>query len=93
LLPAIFLVGCSGGDAGDGLKPEDVKAVTDISTLAKSVGGDYDKLSAADKKKVLAMANNNEASAKALVYQMAHPPSEMNAGRGGGAGAPPTPGK
>lgn len=81
------VVGCSGSE-DDGIKPEVKQGMLDISTIAKKAGGDFSKLSAEDKDKVIKMAGGSEAQAKMLVYQMAHPPSEMNAGKGPG-GAPP----
>ena len=89
------IAGCHGGDVGDGLKPDIAKPAADLSAAAKRVGGNYDQLTAAEKTQALSMAGGSEAQAKSLVSLMAHPPSEMNAGRmhGSAAGPPPAPGQ
>ena len=75
------LLGC-----GEGPQPEDKKvdqAQSEIATLgaaAKAAGGDYSKLSQADKDKFLARVQGNEAQAAQMVSQM------------GGGGGPRGPG-
>jgi hypothetical protein len=75
------LIGC-----GEGAQPEDKKvdqAQSEIASLgaaAKAAGGDYSKLSQADKDKFLARVQGNEAQAAQMVSQM------------GGGGGPRGPG-
>lgn len=83
---ATMLAGCVNKPASDQRNAGDQKTLTDTATLAKSVNGDYDKLTPDQKQQVLQMANGNEAQARQLFKMMAHPPNEANAGK---SGAPP----
>jgi hypothetical protein len=56
--------------------------------MVQKAGGNYDKLSDADKQKVISLAGG-EAQAKSLVSRMSQTPQQMNAGRGGRPEAPP----
>ena len=75
--------GCSR-DEGDGIKPEAKQELTDANATAKKADGDFDKLSAADKQKFVGLANGNEAAARQLVKNMAHPPNEAAIRKGSG---------
>ena len=66
--------GCHSDD--DGIKPEVKQQLTDTSSAAKRVDGNYDQLTDSEKKQFLDMANGDEAQAKKLVHNMAHPPNE-----------------
>lgn len=70
----VFAGGCQSQD--DGIKPEIKQQLSDTSSAAKRVDGNYDQLSEAEKKQFLDMANGDEAQAKKLVHNMAHPPNE-----------------
>jgi hypothetical protein len=79
----LCLSGTAGcGSSSDDVKPEVKKEVGDLGAAARAAGGDYSKLSPADQQAALKMAGGNEGVAKGIVSTMAHPPSEMNAGKG-----------
>jgi hypothetical protein len=56
LFAAAAIIGCSG-DKSDGIKTEDRQALTDTSSIAKRVDGNFDKLTEAEKTQILKMAN------------------------------------
>ena len=84
VLTVVSMAGMSG--CGEGVQPVDKQvdqAQSEIATLgaaAKAAGGDYNKLSQADKDKFLARVQGNEAQAAQMVSQM------------GGGGGPRGPG-
>jgi hypothetical protein len=91
LLGLLVLGGCGDGGFKDDGVPQAFKTqAADASTIAKSVDGNYDKLTAEQKTTFLTMANGNEQAARRLLMMMAHPPNEgMKASHGPpGAGAP-----
>lgn len=82
---AVVAWGCSGGSKDDGVKPENQKILSDVNSLAKSVGGDYNKLTPDQKQQFLKIANGNEAQAKSICNMMVHSPNEgMTQGRPAG---------
>jgi hypothetical protein len=84
VLAVVSMAGMAG--CGEGPQPVDKQvdqAQSEIATLgaaAKAAGGDYNKLSQADKDKFLARVQGNEAQAAQMVSQM------------GGGGGPRGPG-
>ena len=82
LAPIVF--GCSGG-GDDGVKPENAQALTDASSIAKKVDGNYDKMSDSEKQLFLKMANNNVDQARNVARMMAHPPNELYSHKAVGA--------
>jgi len=84
VLVIVLMAGMAG--CGEGTQPVDKQVdqtQSEIATLgaaAKAAGGDYNKLSQADKDKFLARVQGNEAQAAQMVSQM------------GGGGGPRGPG-
>ena len=84
VLVIVLMAGMAG--CGEGAQPVDKQVdqtQSEIATLgaaAKAAGGDYNKLSQADKDKFLARVQGNEAQAAQMVSQM------------GGGGGPRGPG-
>jgi len=74
-LAAIFALGAGG--CGEGAQPVDKKVdqvqseMLNMGKAAKAAGGDFNKLSQADKEKFLARVQGNEAAAAQMVQQMA----------------------
>lgn len=81
-LGVFSLAGCGCGAGGDGLAPAAQQQVSDLSSLAKKVNGDYDKLTPDEKNQFLKAQNNDEQAARQLVKMMAHPPNEGMRGPG-----------
>ena len=82
LMIAMSLFGCSGG--GDTGVPATVtNELQGLAGTAKAAGGDYSKLSDADKKKFIDRAGS-EAEAQKMVSRMASGP-----GSAGGPSGPP----
>lgn len=89
LLVGAAISGCKGGGGSDAVSPENTQALTDTTSLAKKVNGDYDKLSDAEKQQVLKTFGNNEQQARTMLMNMAHPPNERMRNGGGPPGPPP----
>lgn len=76
---ALMLWGCGNGGFKDDGVPDSYKSqASDANALAKSVDGNYDKLTPAQKSSILSLANGNEKQARTLFYYMAHPPGETS---------------
>lgn len=83
VVAASILCGCSD-DHGDGIKPSDKQALTDLNSQAKAADGKFEALPDDAKKKILDMAHGDEKQAKNLTMMMAHPPGEANQSAHGG---------
>jgi hypothetical protein len=64
---AIALAGC-GQSSDDGLSKKDQEAGTRIEQIAKESGGDWEKISEADRKYLVEVSMGSEQSAKMLIY-------------------------
>jgi hypothetical protein len=82
----ISTVSC-GSPSNDDVKPETTQALSDINEAVTKAGGDYNKLSAADKQKAIQMAGGSEDRAKSLVFRMSHLPPAV--GTHGAPSGPP----
>ncbi len=69
---ALVLVGCGNNMADDGLTDKDRQAVSRIEAIAKQSGGDWEKVSAADRDYLVKdVSMGSEQSAKMLLQQKA----------------------
>jgi len=67
-----FTIGCSSDDKGDGLTQKDQEAISRLDQIAKASGGDWDKVSDADKKYLINdVSMGSEQSAKMLLQAKA----------------------
>jgi len=72
---AVVATGCSGGGGGDdGVKSEVSQEMSQANELAKRVDGKFDKLTAAEKDKMIKQFGS-EATARSEINLMAHPPN------------------
>ena len=80
--------GCTGSD-DDGLDPKEVKAASRVEQIAKSSGGDWSKVSEADKKYLVEeISMGSEQSAKMLIMSKS---GSLRASPGGAhSGGPPS---
>ncbi len=81
LVGAIAVLGAAAGCSGDdsGLTPQQQKMGQDLDALAKSSGGDWSKLSAAQQQE-LVQSTGSEATAKSVLQMKAHPPTPIAPG-------------
>jgi hypothetical protein len=90
VLGAVALSGCSGGAADTSQAPKtDVGG--DLGAAVRNSGGDYNKLSGANKQALLKAAGGSEAGAKQLFANMLMGQSMQNGGHAPGkpGGKPP----
>jgi hypothetical protein len=85
---ALALYGCNNG--GSGMTADQEKAAGQLNKIAESSGGDWDKLSDAEKKQ-LTQQLGSEDSAKQILKWKAHPPEPVAPGPPSGwkPGGPP----
>jgi hypothetical protein len=61
-------IGCNGGESGDGLTKDQVQAASRLDEIAKQSGGDWEKVSAADREYLIKeVSMGSEESAKRLL--------------------------
>jgi hypothetical protein len=88
---AVLSGGCGNtGFKDDGIPPSDKASAASANAMAVSVGGDYDKLTADQKRQFLQLTGVGEKQARTMMQLMAHPPVRAGAGTGSpGVGGPP----